>query len=290
MLGSLGAVRDFPDDRREERAMSREPPHATDVIQIAHPPEHDTNEAEVLRSVTRTCSEAVGVAAAAVLLADADGNLSTAAATGDPAGLADLFDLQSGAGPCADSYHTASAIVESDLAAHPGRWPAFAPLARSAGVRGALAVPMRWHTDTIGVLGMLSTRADAFGTHDAALGQCLADMASRCMYYQQSARSAWTLAGQLQTALDSRVVIEQAKGMLAQRFGLVPDRAFEVLRTYCRTNRLKLTDVCGQIIDSTLDANDIIDAVPTSLARQHHTTGQQAAGRRKTRARARYGS
>jgi transcriptional regulator with GAF, ATPase, and Fis domain len=225
------------------------------------------DEVDELNSLTEHCSELVGAAAAGVMLADANGELSTAAATGHPTQLTSLFELR-GDGPCPESFHTHESVIESDLAAHPHRWPAFTAPARRAGIRGALAIPMQWHDDTIGVLGMLTTQQSAFTSHDAAVGRYLAEMTTRCLHYRLSARRAWTLASQLQTALNSRVIIEQAKGVLANASGLHVDTAFELLRTYARTNRLKLTDVCRHVVVGTTPTADIVDGVPPALSRK----------------------
>jgi ANTAR domain/GAF domain len=243
--------------------------------QAPHQPLGDSDDAAVLRTLTQNCSDLMGADATGVMLADADGNLTTAAATGQPAQLTELFDVQTAGGPCPDSYRTHDAVLEADLAAHPDRWPTFTTPARQAGIRAALALPLKRQTDTIGVLGMLTTKPHTFGAREAVLGQSLAVMTSRCLYYQQSAHTAWTLAGQLQTALTSRIVIEQAKGMLAQCVGVHPDQAFDILRSYTRSNRLKLTDVCRQVVNGAIHAPDILDCVPAPLARRTLTTNNR---------------
>jgi transcriptional regulator with GAF, ATPase, and Fis domain len=192
----------------------------------------------------------LGVSAVGVLLADPRGHLRVAAASSEAAGLVELFQIQNDQGPCLDCFRTGQPVIAAGLAGLDQRWPRFAAAATQAGFGAVHALPMRLRDQVIGALNLFSTGTDALSQADLRIGQALADVATIGLLQERNVRRAETIAEQLQGALNSRVVIEQAKGRLAERLGLDMDQAFALLRNRARNTNQRLTDVAHQVIDS----------------------------------------
>jgi GAF domain-containing protein len=192
----------------------------------------------------------LNVSAVGVLLADPRGQLRVAAASSEAAGLVELFQIQNDQGPCLDCFRTGRAVTAAGLVEQDHRWPRFATAATQAGFGAVHALPMRLRDQVIGALNLFSTETGALSQADLRIGQALADVATIGLLQERNVRRAETLAEQLQGALNSRVVIEQAKGRLAERLGLGMDEAFALLREHARNTNQRLTDVARQVIDS----------------------------------------
>ena len=156
------------------------------------------------------------------------------AASSEAARLLELFQLQSDQGPCLDCFRAGQPVAAADLAADAQRWPRFAAAARQAGFAAVQALPMRLRDQVIGALNLFRATPGAFDPADIRVGQALADVATISLLHERSMRHSDTLNEQLQTALNSRVIIEQAKGKLAERLGIDIDQAFSLLRDYAR--------------------------------------------------------
>ena len=130
------------------------------------------------------------------------------------------------------------------------RWPRFAVEASAAGFDAVHALPMRLRGQTIGALNLFWTSAAEVHPDDLRLGQALADVATIAILQERLTRSRELLAGQLQAALDSRIAIEQAKGVLAERGGLEMSAAFDLLRHTARSSGRRLADVARDVVDS----------------------------------------
>ncbi len=198
------------------------------------------------RSVTLLSASAVGV-----MLADPRGELRVAASSNDAAGLLDLFQIQNQEGPCLDCFRTGQPVTATDLAAPSQRWPQFAAAAAEYGFRTVQALPMRLRDQVIGALNLFRALPGPFDPADLRLGQALADVATIGLLHERNVRRSDVLAEQLQGALNSRVMIEQAKGKLAERLGINMDQAFTVLRDYARNSNQKLTDVARSFVTGT---------------------------------------
>ena len=192
----------------------------------------------------------LNVSAVGVLLADPRGQLRVAAASSEAAGLVELFQIQNDQGPCLDCFRTGQPVTAAGLAELGQQWPRFATAATQAGFGAVHALPMRLRDQVIGALNLFSTGTGALSQADLRIGQALADVATIGLLQERNVRRAETLAEQLQGALNSRVVIEQAKGRLAERLGLGMDQAFALLREHARNTNQRLTDVARQVIDS----------------------------------------
>jgi transcriptional regulator with GAF, ATPase, and Fis domain len=205
---------------------------------------------DFLHMLTDRTVRLLPAAAAGVLLADPRGQLRVAAASSEAVGLVELFQIQNDQGPCLDCFRTGRPVTAANLADAGHRWPRFATAATEAGFASVHALPMRLRDQVIGALNLFSTKTGPLGQADLRIGQALADVATIGLLQEQNVRRAETLAEQLQSALNSRVIIEQAKGRLAERLGINMDQSFTLLRDHARNTNQRLTDIARQIIDS----------------------------------------
>jgi transcriptional regulator with GAF, ATPase, and Fis domain len=204
---------------------------------------------DFLHVLTDRSVQLLDVSAAGLLLADPRGELRVLAASSEAARLLELFQLQNDQGPCLDCFRSGQPVASGDLAAEAARWPRFAPAAHKAGFAAVQALPMRLRTQVIGALNLFRADPGTFDPVDIRVGQALADVATISLLQERSMRHSDTLNEQLQSALNSRVVIEQAKGKLAERLGLDMGQAFGLLRDYARARNLRLSALAQAFID-----------------------------------------
>jgi len=191
----------------------------------------------------------LGASAAGVVLADPRGELRVAAASSEEAGLLELFQLQNDQGPCLDCFRTGRPVTADDLTGPCQRWPRFAEAAARSGFRTVEALPMRLRDQVIGALNLFRAEPGPIDPADLRIGQALADVATIGLLHERNVRRREAVAEQLQAALNSRVVIEQAKGKLAERLSVDMDRAFNMLRDYARNTNQHLTDVARTLVE-----------------------------------------
>ena len=168
--------------------------------------------------------------------------------------LIELFELQHDEGPCMDAYRTGVAVHASTSGGADTRWPRFAPHAREVGFQSVSALPMRLRDDVIGALNLFSTAAGQLSAGDQQVAQALADVATIGILQQRALHDGHIVTSQLQSALESRVVIEQAKGIVAQSSGVSVDDAFNLLRTYARSHNCLLSQTAKEVIEGALTA------------------------------------
>lgn len=197
------------------------------------------------------------VSAAGVILLDARGGSSVAAASSERSRLLEVFAVSIDDGPCIDCARTGVAVSSSDIARDAARWPRFAAGALEAGFRSSHALPMRLRRDVVGVLSLLHTDVHELTEPDRGLGQALADAATIGLLQERAIRRAETVNEQLQLALNSRVIIEQAKGVVATTAATTPDEAFTILRAHARRHGLKLTALARDVVDGHVPATDL---------------------------------
>jgi GAF domain-containing protein len=210
----------------------------------------DFDVIDFLHLLTDRSVALLAVSAAGVLLADPRGQLRVAAASSEAAGLVELFQIQNDQGPCLDCFRTARPVAAADLSDPDPRWPRFAAAATSAGFRAVQALPMRLREQVIGALNLFATTPGRFSPAELRLGQALADVATIGLLHERNLRRSETAAEQLQAALNSRVVIEQAKGKIAERYGMDMDQAFRLLREHARNTNQRLTDLARDFTSS----------------------------------------
>ena len=222
---------------------------------------------ELLTTLTGQCARLLDVASAGLLLADDRGVLHVLAASSERTRELEVFQLQREDGPCRDSYLGGAAISVPDLAAETDRWPLFAPHALEAGFASVHALPMRLGQAKLGTLGLFGTTVGKLDAEDLSLGQALADVASVALVRDRTSSDQAAINAQLQTALSSRVVLEQAKGVLAQQGQLEMQEAFLVLRRYARDHNLRLTDLATAVAELQVPGRLLLDHAQTKTSR-----------------------
>jgi GAF domain-containing protein len=222
----------------------------------------DFDMIEFLHVLTARCVELLGVSAAGLLLTDQQNTLQVVAASSERTRLLELFQLQTDQGPCVDCFRTGQPVSVADLPSA-GRWPAFAAAAAEVGFAAVHAMPMRLRTEVIGALNLFDTTPGTLAEAKLRIGQALADVATIGLLQQRAIHRRDTLTEQLQTALDSRVLIEQAKGVLAERLHLDMDEAFTLLRGYARNHSRRLSDLAQAVVNGT-------DQIPPATATSPH--------------------
>lgn len=219
-------------------------------IELADTLASDYEIGEFLHTLVERCAEILQVSTAGVVIESRAGTLRLAAATSDEMEALEDAEIDHGEGPCLDAYRRGEAVSAGDLRDELGRWPNIVPLALDMGLLAVHAFPLRLREDRIGALNLYRDSPGAFHADDVRLAQALADVAAIGILQERKVRAAEERADQLQHALDSRVVIEQAKGVLAERAGISPAEAFERLRRHARNRSEKVSDVCRLVIDT----------------------------------------
>jgi GAF domain-containing protein len=197
--------------------------------------------------------EVLDVAAAGIMLAAPNGELQLITASSEAMRLVELFELQAAEGPCLDSFSSRQPVVNQDLTRAIDRWPLFAPIAVEQGFLAADAIPMRLRGQIIGALNLFRTETGSLNDEDLLIAQALADIATIAILQNRHSAATQDLNAQLENALSSRIVIEQAKGMIAERRSIPAEEAFVHLRSYARNHSMRLADVARQTIDGTLN-------------------------------------
>lgn len=211
----------------------------------------------LLDTLVHECTGVLGVQAGGILLANPQGALELVASTSERADLVEIMQLAAGAGPCIDCFTTGAAVVIDDIEASSGRWPAFRDAALAQGFRSVQATPLRLRAETIGTLNLFGTGRGALTVEDASTVRALADVATIGILQERLVRERGIVAEQLERALGSRVLIEQAKGVLSELGPMGMDEAFGVLRSYARNNNLTLRAVAEAVAARTLDPREM---------------------------------
>jgi GAF domain-containing protein len=225
---------------------------AETLVELADTSVVGVDDTAYLAKVTTRLAELLGRAEIGLIIAEPTADARVAAATSERTRAVLSFELAHGEGPCVASYLSGQRILNQDIDTGDERWPRFATKARSAGFRSASALPMRRHDDTIGAVGILDTDGQPFSATEISLAQTLAETATISLRHQRALRQSTRTAEQLQQALNSRVIIEQAKGMTAARLGISLNEAFELLRGHARRNNMKLSAVANDTVHQRL--------------------------------------
>jgi GAF domain-containing protein len=234
--------------------MPRETMLARTLVALADALVADFDVVELLTLLTDGCIDVLDVGAAGLMLVAPEGDLRVMAASSEAMRVLELLELQSQEGPCLDCYRTGQPVVNQDLATVNGRWPRFAAEALAAGFHSVHALPMRLRGTVIGALNLLHIDPGEMRHADIAAAQAMADVATIAILQHRATLEAQVINAQLNHALTSRIVIEQAKGIIAEREGLTMEQAFSTLRTHARNHNLRLVDVARDVIDGTLAA------------------------------------
>ena len=244
--------REAPDSRGGP-ASNREQALADAFVRLADTMVDDYDVADLLDQLVNACVHVLDVTAAGLVLDDQKGNLALVASSSQETRLLELFVLQNNEGPCLDCVRAGVAVTSGNLEDDRGRWPLFVPAAHLAGFHAVAALPMRLREQTIGSLTLFMASPQPVPPANRRLAQALADVATIGILQQRSLHRSHVLSEQLQTALTSRIAIEQAKGILAERDNLTMEAAFDALRRHARDHNLKLTDVAMAVVNSGLN-------------------------------------
>lgn len=232
---------------------SRDQRIAEAFVAVAHTLTEGFDVIELLHTLVSECVGLLDVDAGGLLLADPSGDLQLVASTSEQAQLVEVMQLSAGAGPCVDCFRSGVAVTVADIAEQHDRWPVFTDAALREGFTAMFATPLRLRGQTLGAMNLFSRKLGGPSSQDAILAQALADIATIGILNERSLRESHLLADQLQFALESRVIIEQAKGVLAVVATLDMDHAFIALRDYARSHRMTLRDVAQQVVERKLD-------------------------------------
>jgi transcriptional regulator with GAF, ATPase, and Fis domain len=232
---------------------SREQLLATTFVDLADTLVADFDVIDFLHTLAARSVELLDADAAGIMLSDQHGGLHVMASSTEEARLLELYELQNNECPCLDCFRSGRPVVREDLPSMRSSWPAFTEELAALGFHSAQALPMRLRNDTIGALNLFRLKPGRLSDADLGIGQAMADVATVGLLQERAIAASELLATQLQTALTSRVQLEQAKGVLAQRAGLPMDQAFQLMRDYARSRGRRLSDVAAQIIEGVLD-------------------------------------
>jgi transcriptional regulator with GAF, ATPase, and Fis domain len=235
----------------------------------------DFDVIEFLHLLVDRCVELLDVDAAGLLLADSQGRLQVVASSNEQVRLVELFQVQNDQGPCLEAFATGTTVSHADLSTANTRWSRFAPAALGAGFAAVDALPMRLRSEVIGALNLFRTQAGELDGTALRTARALTSVAAIGLLQERSIRHQEVVTEQLQIALNSRVVIEQAKGLIAQRLGIDMDGAFAALRGFARVRNLKLSDVARAVIAGHTGTQDLLGgpALATPAARERPGRG-----------------
>ncbi|MFC4911632.1 GAF and ANTAR domain-containing protein [Actinomadura gamaensis] len=238
--------------------MSREELLAQTFVELADTLTADFDVIAFLDNLARRVVELLDVSAVGLMLTDHEGRLHVTAASDEHARLVDLFQLQNEEGPCLDSFRTGRAVISLNLEADLDRWPRAGRAAVDNGFHAVAALPLRLRDQVIGAMNLLSAATGRPDAREIAIGQAFADVATIGILHQRALQEQHLLAEQLQTALNSRIIIEQAKGVLAALRGVDMEEAFALLRERARSGNRRLADVAAAVVRAAPDVADLL--------------------------------
>lgn len=228
----------------------REGPLVHAFVALADTLVDDYDVVEFAQELVEDCVTLLDADAAGLLLADLRGGLQVLASTSEQTRMLELLQLQSDAGPCLEAYHSGHQVRVADLAAEKDRWPEFAELAHAEGFEAVVAIPLRLREERIGALNLLRKNRGLLPDSDLLVAQGLADVATIGILHQRVLTRGAVVNSQLQTALNSRIIIEQAKGVLSERLGMDMEHAFGRLRNMARSTNRHLGDTAREVIEN----------------------------------------
>ena len=240
--------------------MSREEELARTFVDLADTLVDEFDALDFMHTLTERAVGLLGADAAGLIIADQRGDLQVVASTSQEARVLEVFQVQNAeGGPCVECYRTGHQLVNLDVDEIADRWPRFRDACVTAGFRSSHALPMRKRDQTIGALNLYCVDRSPMSAGDVSLGQAMADVATIGLLQERIIRQQEILSEQLQNALNSRVLIEQAKGVLAERVGIEVEEAFALLRAYARRSHQTLTGVASGLLDGTIEAQHLVE-------------------------------
>lgn len=241
---------------------SREPHLLHAFTDLAYTLDEDYDVAEMLHRLTRYCIDLLGVSAAGVLLSDRREGLRVIASSDERAQVLEAFQLHANEGPCVECFRTGTPLSIPNLRAEGHRWPTFAAEAGSLGYASMYTTPLRSRHEIVGALNLFGSHTGHLSDADQQLANALAEIATVAILSSRAIRDGWALSAQLQTALDTRTVIEQAKGLIAHAGKLPIDETFTLLRVYGRAHSTRLSEIAQQLVAGTLPVDEVLTYQP----------------------------
>ena len=241
--------------------MTRETSLVQSFLELADNLVDDFDVVDLLTRLADRCVTILGASAAGVMLATPDGHLRLVASSSETMRVLETFELQADEGPCLDAFHTGRQVEHENLAAG-GRWPRFAAAALDAGFQSVFALPMSLRTRTVGALNIFNLTQTPMDPDDVAVARAFAELATISVLQNRAVNETQIINEQLTRALASRVLIEQAKGVIFERAQVDMPEAFARLRAYARTHSMRLTEVAQAAIDGSLPATAWSGAAP----------------------------
>jgi transcriptional regulator with GAF, ATPase, and Fis domain len=235
---------------------------AETFVELADTLVDDFDLIEFWHRLVERCAALLDVDAAGLLIADLHGELALVAATSEPARMLEQLALHTDEGPHRECWSTGQAVNHPDLVTARDRWPQFTVAATQAGFAAVSALPMRLRTEVIGTMTLFLAAPGGLSPHAQRIAQALADVATIGVLQHRSIHHREMMIDQLQTALTSRVIIEQVKGVLSERLGIDLDTAFTLLRRHARHHGRRLGDVAAAVLDGTLPSADLTELTP----------------------------
>jgi GAF domain-containing protein len=239
-------------DEESHMVLSRQQNIISSLVTMADNLVDDFDVVDLLTSLTDRCVNMLDVSAAGVMFASPGNDLRLVAASSEAMEVVELFELQAREGPCLDAFHTGERVETEILQSGSGRWPRFSTVAFEAGFRSVFALPLRLRDRTVGALNLFSVEERPMDEQDVIVAQGLADLATISVLQHGAANEVKRVNEQLNRALESRIVIEQAKGVVSERAGIDLGEAFNRLRNHARMHNLLLSDVAAAAIDGSL--------------------------------------
>jgi GAF domain-containing protein len=227
----------------------------------------DFDVVDLLHTLVEQCTHILDTTAGGLMLVDGDGQLQLMTSTSEAADLVEVMQIAASDGPCIECFTTGAAVSVPDIESIDGKWPAFQKAARESGFRSAHATPLKLRDQVIGTMNLFGTKPQALSARDAAVAQALSDVATIGILQERLVREGNIVAEQLHSALDSRIVIEQAKGIISHSLSIDMDEAFGVLRAHARNNNLTIRFVAEEITNRRLSVrkrSESIAIVPTA--------------------------
>jgi GAF domain-containing protein len=258
--------------------MSREALLVQTLVELADNLVDDFDVIDVLTVLSDRCVEVLDVDSAGVMLADPSGELQVIASSSDTMRGLEVFELQADEGPCVDCFRSGLPITNLELDGTDIRWPSFAARAVADGFHSVHALPMHLRGTTVGALNLFRASRGPLGVEDVLVAQALADVATIAIIQHQATLGAAVLNAQLSEALNSRVIIEQAKGRISEASGRDMDESFQRLRNHARNHNLRLTELARDVVDGTIPIVQLdpirrsTNTQPTSSARRPDST------------------
>jgi GAF domain-containing protein len=203
---------------------------------------------DLLQTLVETCHELLDVDSAGILLSNAHGKLEVVASTSEANTLVEIMQLDADAGPCLECFRTRAVVSVPDIDVGSSRWADFSATARAQGIHSVYAIPLRLRETTIGTLNMMRNERGELNQRDIRAAQALADVATIGILQERTIRDASTLRDQLQEALSSRIIIEQAKGVVAETANVSIEAAFALIRAHARSHQISLSLVARQLV------------------------------------------